>query len=311
MASSAHPPENERFRDPSTKPFRFKRKRAHTPTPTEIDPETYKDGHQQHHSHHHHRSRRRTRPSTSPCSAYPPNSAWGHQPDSETAFRESLFDALADDEGAAFWEGVYGQPIHTYSPYFPAPSDNVGDITGDPKLERMTDEEYVSYVRARMWEKSHAHVLEERQRREEERARRKEKEAQERRFQVDVEDALRRGQERRKRGRWKQAWEAYVEAWDESGAHKAMERDKIRWPVESGRWKDVNKDEVERFFRCGPAGAGDFQASLAAILKRERVNWHPDRWQQRAGPAGMDEKTMKLVTAVFQVVDRMWSQSKE
>ncbi|KLU83995.1 hypothetical protein MAPG_03043 [Magnaporthiopsis poae ATCC 64411] len=33
--------------------------------------------------------------------------------DADAAFRESLFDAMADDEGAAYWEGVYGQPIHT------------------------------------------------------------------------------------------------------------------------------------------------------------------------------------------------------
>src|SRR5436190_10673322 len=36
------------------------------------------------------------------------------EPSPDTAFRESLFDALADDEGAAYWESVYGQPIHIY-----------------------------------------------------------------------------------------------------------------------------------------------------------------------------------------------------
>ena len=38
----------------------------------------------------------------------------GEYMDPNSAFIESLFDALADDEGAAYWEDVYGQPIHTY-----------------------------------------------------------------------------------------------------------------------------------------------------------------------------------------------------
>lgn len=32
----------------------------------------------------------------------------------DDAFRDSLFDALADDEGAHYWESVYSQPIHVY-----------------------------------------------------------------------------------------------------------------------------------------------------------------------------------------------------
>src|SRR5436853_946524 len=47
----------------------------------------------------------------------------------EAAFRESLFDAMADDEGAMFWESVYGQPIHNY------PKTYVNQRTG--KLEQM------------------------------------------------------------------------------------------------------------------------------------------------------------------------------
>ena len=50
--------------------------------------------------------------------------SWNQAKDPEAAFRESLFDAMADDEGAAFWEGVYGQPIHVYER--PAVSDSRG-----------------------------------------------------------------------------------------------------------------------------------------------------------------------------------------
>jgi hypothetical protein len=64
----------------------------------------------------------------------------------DQAFRESLFDALGDDEGAAFWQGVYGQPIHNY------PDTYEDEETGE--LERMTEEEYAQFVRRKMWEKS-------------------------------------------------------------------------------------------------------------------------------------------------------------
>ena len=309
MPPSIQSSDIEHSQNANARPFRFKRKRSSStikPNSTKGD-----EPRRRHHHHHHHQhSRGHTRHSSNTESAYPPSSRWDTQPDPETAFRESLFDALADDEGAAFWEGVYGQPIHTYSPYYPNVSDDVEDITGEPKLERMTDEEYVSYVRSKMWEKSHAHIVEERERREQERARRKEKEAQGRKFQVEVEDALRRGEERRRKGRWKQAWEAYSKAWEDGSAEKAKGREKIRWPVESGHWRDVNKDEVEIFFKNGPRAVGDPQVSLATILKKERVNWHPDKWQQRTGVAGLDEETVKLVTSVFQVVDRLWSQVK-
>jgi len=78
--------------------------------------------------------------------------------DSEAAFRESLFDAMADDEGADYWSSIYGQPIHTY------PNTYLSPETG--RLEKMTDEEYTEFVRTKMWEKTHQHVLEERARRE-------------------------------------------------------------------------------------------------------------------------------------------------
>lgn len=81
------------------------------------------------------------------------------KPDSSTddaAFRDSLFDALADDEGAAYWESVYSQPIHVYSrPTVQTPQG---------ELEQMTDEEYAAYVKTKMWEKSHPEVVLERER---------------------------------------------------------------------------------------------------------------------------------------------------
>lgn len=173
----------------------------------------------------------------------------------------------------------------------------------------MTDEEYSAYVRAKMWEKSHGYIIDERKRREEEKARRKKREEEGKGWQRGVEEALRRGEERRRKGRWKGVWEGYLAGWErlaDSGAKegKGKEmRERIPWPVESGKWEEVGKEEVERFFRHAPGEAGD-------LLKRQRVLWHPDKMLQRAGGAGIDEGTMRAVTAVFQVVDMMWSQSK-
>lgn len=175
----------------------------------------------------------------------------------------------------------------------------------------MTDEEYTAYVRAKMWEKSHGYVVEERTRREEERVGRRRREGEAREWQRGVEEALRRGEERRRKGRWKGLWEGYLRGWErfadggggggeQSG--KAM-KDKIPWPVEGGKLEDVGKEDVEMFFKHTQGQSGD-------VLKRERVRWHPDKMLQRAGGLGIDERTMRGITAVFQVVDRMWSEIK-
>lgn len=89
----------------------------------------------------------------------------------DAAFRDSLFDALADDEGAAYWESVYSQPIHVYSrPTVQTPQG---------QLEQMTDEDYAAYVKTKMWEQNHPEIMLERER--SERRRREEEEEKTRR----------------------------------------------------------------------------------------------------------------------------------
>ncbi|KAF2093350.1 hypothetical protein NA57DRAFT_13818, partial [Rhizodiscina lignyota] len=239
--------------------------------------------------------------------------------DPEQAFRESLFDALADDEGAEYWEGVYGQPIHTYA------RPEIGGPTGE--LEQMTDEEYAAYVRAKMYEKTHQYIIEERERREEAKKRQKEERAkmdreregmekEKERWQAKIEESLRKGGERRNGQRWREAWEKYVHGWEVlktfslacdggNDTVKAVRR-AIPWPVMTGRWRDVSKDETEDFFSHAP---GD--VDLYTLLKTERVRWHPDKIQQRFGGTDIDADTMKSVTLVFQIIDRMWSDMRE
>lgn len=245
---------------------------------------------------------------------------------SEQAFRESLFDALGDDEGASFWEGVYGQPIHQYA-------DTYEDVeTGE--LEQMTEDEYAQFVRRKMWEKSWEGIeaAKEEKRRERQEEKRRIRDEETRRqgatrarhdddvFDTQIEASLRRGGERKERRRWQQLWHDYLRRWEElqalardrqraeDDAEQVFLRNKIAWPVESGKRKDVVRDEIERFLRKGTATSEAAGDSFANAIKNERVRWHPDKIQQRFGFMEIDESTLKGVTAVFQVFDAIWNE---
>ena len=247
---------------------------------------------------------------------------------SDQAFRESLFDALGDDEGAAFWQGVYGQPIHKY------PDTYEDEETG--QLERMTEDEYAQFVRRKMWEKSWEGIEAAREEQNREREREKQKRREEETksnaqgqgakddyiFDIEIEASLRRGEKRKDRKRWQALWQGYLEQWQDlqdlaqhrqkldPEVEQFFLRNMIAWPVESGKRKDVVKDEIERFVRNGTATAANGianQESFVNAVKSERIRWHPDKIQQRYGFMDMDENTLKGVTAVFQIFDTMWS----
>ncbi|KAK4068938.1 hypothetical protein Trihar35433_5517 [Trichoderma harzianum] len=242
------------------------------------------------HRHHHHRHRRRRHRSPTPPNPHEPPTL-----DPDAAFRESLFDAMADDEGAAYWESVYGQPIHVYS------DDKVGPAG---ELEKMTEEEYAAYVRQKMWEKTNAGLLEERERRAEERRKRKEEERQNQKLHDEMDRSRRRAEERRRRRRWVDGWDAYTQAWSKWDGTL----DTLAWPVLSGQRKDVNEEAVREFFIHGIGLEDVGEKEFAAKLKEERVRWHPDKIQQKLGvQSGSD--VIKDVTAIFQVVDRLWGQA--
>lgn len=227
--------------------------------------------------------------------------------DPEAAFRESLFDAMADDEAASYWEHVYDQPIHVY------PNQKVGP---QGELERMTDDEYATYVRQKMFEKTHAGLLEEKAHREEQRERR-ERERQHRRreedeharrrrkLQSDVEQSLRRGEARRLRKEWDGLWAEYAKGWATWDGHLT----KLPWPVKRGRRGDVKEEDVRTFFVEGLNLQDIGERAFAAQLKEERVRWHPDKIQQRLG-GDVHREVMKDVTAIFQIIDRLWRQTR-
>jgi hypothetical protein len=222
----------------------------------------------------------------------------------DVAFRESLFDAMADDEGAQFWEGVYGQPIHTYP--------NVKE-TPEGELERMTDEEYTAFVRAKMYEKTHQHLLEEKKERERLAAEGRKEERDAERFRRKVEESLKRGEERKSRKVWGEKWETYVKKWEElaKGGQTKVEVASIPWPAESGKRKDVGAKEVERFFLYAPTSGQPTEAQLSKTLKLERIRWHPDKIQQKLGGQDVEESVIQGVTEVFQIIDRMWSEMRD
>ncbi|CAG8983948.1 hypothetical protein HYALB_00008808 [Hymenoscyphus albidus] len=299
--------------------FRFKSKRR-----SHDDDRTRSPSHRSHresdrHHRHHHRSKRRKR-SPSPTKAKDDPSLYDDthlsntssgQYDPDVAFRESLFDAMADDEGAAYWEGVYGQPIHTYPDVKEGP-------TGE--LERMTDEEYTAYVRAKMYEKTHQHLVEEKARREEAKKERerlakegREQEREAERFRRKVEESLRRGEERKSRKAWGERWEAYTKKWEGlgKGGDGKVAVASIPWPVESGRKKDIDFKEIERFYLNAPTSGQPTEAELGKILKLERIRWHPDKIQQKLGGQDVSEDVMQAVTMVFQFIDRMWSEMRD
>ncbi|OLN93884.1 hypothetical protein CCHL11_03431 [Colletotrichum chlorophyti] len=244
-----------------------------------------------HRHHRHHRRHRRRSRSPTPPNPYEPDAL-----DPEAAFRESLFDAMADDEGAAYWEGVYGQPIHVYSNERPGQQG---------ELERMTDEEYAAHVRQKMWEKTHQGLLEERARREEARKRKAEDEKRNRKIQEDMERSLRRGEERRRKKTWAKLWEEYTQGWSDWNGGV----DRIPWPVESRRRKDITEREVRRFIVNGLAVEDIGEKEFTAKLREERVRWHPDKMQQRLG-GQVDDAVMKDITAIFQIIDNLWADTR-
>lgn len=319
----------EGAKDRSKSKFRFKRKKK-SPRPSHREDER-QDGH-----HRHYRSHRDSRPPKRPRHArqpkevgddpaayddtYIPNAASSKYANSDDAFRESLFDAMADDEGAAFWEGVYGQPINVY------PRPEIQDERG--KLERMEDEEYAKYVREKMWEKSHQHIIEERDKREREREERRERKRRdhEDRKKWDQAEKIRlreekQRREKRARNQLRKRWDEYLDNWamitggtrvdvDGSGKEGKRPANLIPWPVESGKLSDISQEAVERFFLAAPIGSEFGNGELADILKLERVRWHPDKAQQRWGKGGIGEEELKGITAVFQAIDSLWTEHR-
>ena len=257
-------------------------------------------------------------------------------PSNTAAFQTSLFDALADDEAAAYWESVYSQPIHVYSR--PVQQTESGE------LQDMDDESYAAYVQRKMWEKQNPEIVIERDRME--RKRKEEKEAKERRREDFVRARQKEAWDHAGRTRdprdgegdvrtsihetkahepddevYARAWAAYLSAWDAlvsalansqppSSDQPKPSSKRIPWPTLQNR--PATRPNIEAFMRHAPLTNGDDKSSAGRLqaLKVERVRWHPDKVQQRFAGA-VDEGTMKVVTGVFQVVDSLVEEARK
>lgn len=163
----------------------------------------------------------------------------------DTAFRASLFDAIADDEGAAYWEGVYGEPIHVYSR--PSVRTEAG------VLEQMGDDEYADYVKRKMWEKKKPELVKER----EERARR------------ELDEEQREKRKRRNGGKGQDEDEENESDFEWVGnEEKGYERRRVRGKPRPTQ-REGRNDKGRGFM-------SDVDAALARGAKRKEAK----RWQQ-------------------------------
>lgn len=225
--------------------------------------------------------------------------------DPDILFRESMFQAMADDEGLQFWEAAYGQPI---------PFEHVAR---NSTLEGMSEDEYAAHLRAEMYKKTHAARLEEMEKRKQRReaeARQREKWRREvkeqEKFQRQVEESLKRGKERASRQQigkqWTERWNEYLDAWSKLGPTCNV----IAWPVFTGKKDDVAPKAIQDFFSNAPTGGYPDSSETWKTLKHERFRWHPDKVQHKLGGTQLDKTTMEGVTAVFQIVEQLYSALK-
>jgi hypothetical protein len=329
----------------STKRFRFKSKsaKAHGETDPRHSTASSSHGPRRRLHGHHHRHKRRTVSSPSRLNSPAPYNDNTTNLDPNVAFRESLFDAMGDDEGAAYWESVYGQPIHNY------PDQKRNEETGE--LEKMSDEEYIAFVRRGMWERSWEGIEAERELKSKERIKKEREQNKTKKkntesagyndtgnrateadlFADQVEESLRRGSQRKERAIWREKWRVYEKSWENlsqlarsrNSAARGPEddmvflRDEILWPVASGKRTDVNPAEILNFMVKTAKSlmlADSFENELTVLLdnlKWERIKWHPDKIQQRYGCLNIDEGTLRAVIEVFQVMDGLFNEKKK
>ena len=291
-------------------------------------------------------------PSTSTSHPFPREPADPLSPsDDKDAFRASLFDALADDEGvAAYWESVYSQPIHIYPrPEFPN------------EETAMSEGEYVEYVKLKMWEKKHPEVVFERRQQERERklaeeeatrrreefVRRKEQAAwdrsQRRRFRdrgdedggdggyeyvFDAKDwtsdnapgAKKKPQQ--KQQEYAAAWSTYLSAWDNLKHELLTERNNTPQDAPA---QDKPNSISKRIPWATLPSQPPTKPNIEAFMRHAPASDQKSRLQilkaervrwhpdkmQQRFGGTVDEGTMKLVTGVFLVVDCMVEEERK
>ena len=143
----------------------------------------------------------------------------------------------------------------------------------------------------------------ERLRRQQER-RAREEAAREHREQAARERAEKEQQE------WQQSWETYERDWAKMSRINTSKidedvKDSVPWPVKSGKWQDVNPENVKRFIQHAPDGVFDNHRRLRSLLRRQAVRWHEDKIRQFFLRIAGDQETFRLTVVVMQTINAM------
>lgn len=118
---------------------------------------------------------------------------------------------------------------------------------------------------------------------------------------------------------WSNIWNLYSSHWgmlnelaktdrkgEETSQNVSLEK-KLLWPVESASRADITEENITLFLSRAPQETSSRSyAQWVALLKIERVRWHPDKMQQRYGRLGMDGTILEAVTAVAQIMNKLW-----
>lgn len=248
--------------------------------------------------------------------------------DPDAFFREALFSSIKDPAAAKHWEEVYGQPLHIY------PRTQISQ-TG--KTVVLDDDAYAEFVKEEMWKNTSENLERQRSKASQERVWREERHRLQEKLReyrkarlrkqgmleedqtMVVEEGQTEEVDQPKVNAWELAWDRYQKGWAallaNAGTVHNVDKDRdphehahalIPWPVLSGRFDDVAKESVEEFFQNAPPA----NIKLLTLLKTDRVRWHPDKMQQQFGARKLDGETLRHVTAVFQIIDRMYSDLK-
>jgi hypothetical protein len=244
--------------------------------------------------------------------------------DPDAFFREALFSSITDPAAAKHWEEVYGQPLHIYSRT---------QVSQTGKTVVLDDDAFVEFVKEEMWKNTSENLERQRSKAKQEREWRNERSKLQEKLKeyrkaklrkqgildedqtMVVEEEQTDEVDQPKVNAWELAWDRYDKGWTALLVNAETVRDNhegrdsveyahalIPWPVLSGQFDDVTKESVEEFFQKAPPA----NVKILPLLKTDRIRWHPDKMQQQFGAKKLDGETLQHVTAVFQIIDRMY-----
>ena len=229
--------------------------------------------------------------------------------DDEARFQESLFDAMAADEGADFYAAQFnGHSYETNRAALPNKDDTTrGGGVFDSFPNSLNDEDYAQYIRRGMSQhssrrqptqpKSSPYFEAAQQKKEEEERYRKEEARQ------------KRAAEQKQKQRYTAAWERYITAWN-TKSPDTWTYDTVPWPVYSGKPADVSKQAIQEFLAHRPKNtSASANPTLTDTAKYERNRrWHPDKFTQlalaRIAPHDT-QRTLLLVTQIAQSLNEL------